>query len=400
MTEELLDKDLRLKARAFASRLGDIKGNLTNREEAVDLVGLAVLCRENALLIGPPGTAKTYLIEQFRRMLQVRSFSYQLTRFTEPAELFGPMDFRAFRQEGKYRINSAGMLPEAEIAFLDEIFQGSSAILNSLLTLINERRYSNGGEVLEANLVTMLGSSNDIPDDPLLAAFSDRFLLRCRLDYVPHDSIEDMLNLGWISESQRIRSSASGLAGPAARDDFVTFPLPDLLELQKALADIDLLPIRGSFIHILKLFREEGIIFSDRRAVKAQKTFAAAAVLAGRARAQPQDLTPLIYLWASPDDEPAIRRIVAEHGVEVQDASRVMHDPTEITYVLSQLRRQQQSLRQPEEYRAVLRRLQRLLNEVRKDHPGSKQLLADLLQFRDELLRVYRERYGEEGFYA
>jgi MoxR-like ATPase len=400
VTEQTLDLQIQLKARTFVARLNDVKSELTDREEAVDLVALAALCREHALLVGPPGTAKTFLMEQFRRLLDVRCFSYLLTRFTEPAELFGPMDFRSFREDRVYKINSAGMLPEADIAFLDEVFQGSSAILNSLLTLINERRFYNGGEVVQANLVTLLGSSNGIPDDPLLAAFSDRFLLRYRLEYVQDDSIEDMLRLGWQNESHRIKDAANGSTGDAAPGPGVGFPLSDLVELQQALADIDLSPVRGLFTHIVQALRAEGVSFSDRRAVKAQKTFAAAALLAGRARAEPPDLAPLIYLWTSPDDEPAIRRVVADHDVEIQDRSHIVHDPAEINYLLAQLRRQQGNVRTAEEFREVLRRVQRLMNETRRDHPDSQQLLASLLQFRDELLRAYRERYGEEGFYA
>ncbi len=399
MTQQVLDQNIRLKARTFAARLTDVKSELANRDEAVDIVALATLCREHALLIGPPGTAKTFLLERFRQLLDVRCFTYLLTRFTEPAELFGPMDFRSFR-EGVYKINSAGMLPEAEIAFLDEIFQGSSAILNSLLTLINERRYYNGGEVVQANLVTLFGSSNDVPDDPLLAAFSDRFLFRYRLEYVQDDSIEELLNLGWRNERGRIGAADGSAATAGQAGGPVTFPLGDLLELQHAVADIDVSGVRGLFTHILQSFRAEGISFSDRRAVKAQKAIAASAVLAGRQRAEPADLAPLIYLWTNPNDEPAIRRIVADHDVAIEDRSHVVRDPTEIRYDLAQLRRQQPNIRSGEEYREVLRRIQRWLNEARRDHPGNQQLLAELGQFRDELLRSYRERYGDEGFYA
>ena len=400
MTQPTLDQQVLLKARTFAARLADVKNELADRDEAVDLIALATLCREHALLLGPPGTAKTFLIERFRRLLDVRCFSYLLTRFTEPAELFGPMDFRSFRDERIYKVNSAGMLPEADIAFLDEVFQGSSAILNSLLTLINERRFYNGGEVVQANLITLLGSSNRIPDDPLLAAFSDRFLLRYRLEYVQDDSVEELLRLGWQNESDRIRPAANGSSDPHTQAPLAGFPLSDLVELQRAVADIDLGPVRGLFTHIVHAFRAEGVCFSDRRAVKAQKTFAAAAMLAGRARAEPSDLAPLIYLWTNPDDEPTIRRIVADHEVPVEDRSYVVRDPTEIAYDLAQLRRQQGNIRSAEEFREVLRRIQRVLNETHRDHPDSQQLLASLLQLRDGLLRAYRERYGEEGFYA
>lgn len=400
MTQHVLDQNILLKARTFAARLSDVKGELANRDEAVDVVALAALCREHALLIGPPGTAKTYLLERFRALLDVRCFTYLLTRFTEPAELFGPMDFNSFR-EGVYKINTAGMLPEAEIAFLDEIFQGSSAILNSLLTLINERRIYNGGEIMEANLVALFGSSNDIPDDPLLHAFSDRFLLRYRLDYVPDDSIEELLSLGWRNECERISSAANGSgAMSSASAQNVIFSLGDLQLLQHAVADVDVSTVRGIFTHILQTFRAEGISFSDRRAVKAQKIFAASAVLAGRSRAEPADLAPLIYLWTNPNDEPAIRRVVADHDVPVEDRSHVVRDPTEIMYHLAQLRRQESNLRTREELTEALRRVQRWLNEARRDHPGNQQLQADVRQFRDEMLRAYRERYGEEGFYA
>jgi len=394
MAEQLLDQAIRLKARTFATRLAEVKNDLVGRDEAVDLVALATLCREHVLLIGPPGTAKTLLLDRFRRLLDARYFSYLLTRFTEPAELFGPLDIRSFQEEGKYRINTTGMLPEADIAFLDEVFQASSAILNTLLTLINERRYSNGSDVRDANLVTLLGSSNDIPVDPLLAAFSDRFLLRCRLDYVEDDEIEDLLRLGWTAERGTIRPAS---VVPATD---VGFPLADLLDLQMALADIDLGGIWDPYLRILRAFRAEGVTFSDRRAVKAQKTFAASALLAGRRRAEVADLAPLIHLWSDIDDELTIKRIVADNNVPVDDRGHVVRDPTEIAYDLGQLRRQQQHVESIEEFRESLRRAHRLLLETRRDHPTAHQLLKDLQGLRDEVLHAYRERYDEEGLYV
>ena len=117
--------------------LGD---RYVDRKEAIRLLALATVCREHVLLIGPPGTAKTGLVDQFCRSVGARQFRYLLTRFTEPSELFGPLDIEQF-QAGSYRIRTENMLPEAEIVFLDEVFQGSSAILNTLLTLLNERRF-------------------------------------------------------------------------------------------------------------------------------------------------------------------------------------------------------------------------------------------------------------------
>ncbi|MBO3747498.1 AAA family ATPase [Streptosporangiaceae bacterium NEAU-GS5] len=398
MSESVLDRETLLKGRTYATRLADVKNGFVGREEAVDLIALALLCREHALLIGPPGTAKTSLMERFRVLLDARYFAYLLTRFTEPAELFGPIDFQRFKKDSVYRLNTAGMLPEAQIAFLDEIFQGSSAILNSLLTIINERRIYNGSERVNVELVTLLGSSNEIPDDPLLAAFSDRFLLRCRLDYVADDALDNVLDLGWRGEQEIILravgdSAANGGAKPG-------FSLEDLQLLQRAVADIDLSAIRGPFATILRSFRAEGVAFSDRRAVKAMKTFAAHALLGGRKKAELLDLAPLVHLWSSPRDEPSIRRIVADHDIPVDVGTRVVRDPAEVKFELRQLIRQREHVSSHDECRELLRRLHRLTVELRRDHPESRELAADVAAAQRDVLDMYREKYAEEGLYG
>src|SRR5690606_29084826 len=103
------------------------------KSEVIRLLLIAIVAREHVVLIGPPGTAKSALIKSLAELVDARYFEYLLTRFTEPNELFGPVDIQAFR-EGSYRRKTEGMLPEAELVFLDEIFKSNSAILNSLLT--------------------------------------------------------------------------------------------------------------------------------------------------------------------------------------------------------------------------------------------------------------------------
>jgi MoxR-like ATPase len=399
MAQRHLDRTVRFKAKTFKLRLLEIKDGLVGRGEVVDLVALAALCREHALLVGPPGTAKTMLLDRFRRAIDARYFSYLLTRFTEPAELFGPLDVRSFQEERRYRINTDGMLPEAELAFLDEIFLGSSAILNSLLTLINERRFNNGSEILDSPLVTLLGSCNEIPGDPVLGAFSDRFLLRCQIDYVEDDAIEDVLEHGWKAESEKLRQVTAAATDPAWRPTPdpgapPPFPLADLLLLQRALPEIDLSAVRQVYTRILRAFRAEGVAFSDRRAVKAQKTFAASALLAGRESATVDDLAPLVYLWTELDDEATIRRIVADHEVPVQDLGHQPRDLSELDYEYRQLVRQSDQLNTDEQYREIVRRLSRLLIEVRRDHPDARDLISAIEQLRDRLVEAWRERHG------
>jgi MoxR-like ATPase len=102
------------------------------KSEAVRLMLVAAVAGEHMVLIGPPGTAKSALIRLFAKLIDARYFEYLLTRFTEPNEIFGPIDIQAFRS-GEYQRRMDGMLPQAEIVFLDEVFKANSAILNSLL---------------------------------------------------------------------------------------------------------------------------------------------------------------------------------------------------------------------------------------------------------------------------
>jgi MoxR-like ATPase len=393
MTE--LDSRVRILALTFAERLREVEESFVGRREVVHLLGIGALCQEHILVIGPPGTAKTRLVEHFCQTLDTRPFTYLLTRFTEPSEIFGPIDVEAFQNKARYEINTEGMLPRARIAFLDEIFQGSSAILNTLLTLINERRFHDGrpGSTGMTPLISLIGSSNSIPDDPILAAFSDRFLLRCRVHYVAPDQLEDVLLLGWRDEQQRIR------ADQADGSRFqVTIAADQLRALQQQVTQVDLSPVHGTYLEILRAVRAAGVKFSDRRAVKAQKVFAAAALLAGRAEADITDLRWLANLWTDEADEESLRRIVADHGVPVEDpGSRVreVHDIVDVDLATIRVRLGQVSTEA--ELRKLARDTQRLAAELRRDHPTATDSLWQVQATQKDILTVLRERFPWRG---
>jgi MoxR-like ATPase len=368
------------------------------RDEAVAVVGLAALCSEHVLLIGPPGTAKSALLTSFGRLLDTEPFTYLLTRFTEPTELFGPVDVKRFQEQSVYRVNTEGMLPRAHLAFLDEVFEGSSAILNSLLTLINERKFYNGSVPEPANLVTLLGSSNEVPDDPVLAAFSDRFLLRCQLEYVADDDVEEVLDVGWRGERAAIGAGVSRAEPVLSADrNRVRFKLDDLALLQRAVADVDLTPVRDTYAEIVRALRGQGVAFSDRRAVKAQKTFAATALLAGRSTAELADLAPLVYLWTDRRDEPAMRRILGEHGVALADPTRRLRDPAEIQLDLTDLAARRGSRMSKEENRELIRLLDKLDKELRRDHPAAVELLGEVKRIQYDTIRAFADQFEENA---
>jgi MoxR-like ATPase len=398
-----LDTATRQSALGFAKRLAEIKELFVERDEVIDLLGIGALCQEHVLVIGPPGTAKTRLLSRFAQLLDTTPFSYLLTRFTEPAELFGPINVQLFQQESVYEINTAGMLPEARIAFLDEVFQGSSAILNTLLTLINERTFHNGRKSMATPLVTLVGSSNDIPDDPVLAAFSDRFLLRCVLGYVSDDQLEEVLRLGWTAEQAQIHDAGPGGGRtprqPSAQQRTGVPVAPDeLYLLQQAVSQIDLGPVQVPYVRIIQALRAQGVAFSDRRAVKAQKVFAASALLAGRRQADLSDLARLVHLWASPRDEPSIRRIVADQGVPVQEPGGRVREPHEILEIdLREIVKRRGQVTTEQEFRELMRRIQRLAAELRRDHPAERAALDRVQHAQRDTVILYREHFPERG---
>src|SRR3954470_4670956 len=176
-----------------------LKERFVGRDEVIDLIALAVVAGEHLFLYGPPGTAKSALIRHFARAVHGRYFEYMLTRFSEPNEIFGPIDIARLR-EGRVVTVTEGMLPEAEFVFLDELFNANSAILNNLLTVLNERVYRRGAETHRLPLLSAFAASNHLPEDDALQALFDRFLLRCKVDPLPGPQLPALLAAGWAIE--------------------------------------------------------------------------------------------------------------------------------------------------------------------------------------------------------
>jgi MoxR-like ATPase len=175
--------------------LAVLSHGLLEREAPVRLALLAALAGEHVLLIGPPGTAKSALARRLHSAFaQTRYFERLLTRFSTPEELFGPLSLKAL-EDDRYERLTEGFLPTAGIAFLDEVFKANSAILNALLTLLNEREFDNGTQRLATPLISVVAASNEVPADEALQAFYDRFLVRVPVSAVSDDSFAALLAL-------------------------------------------------------------------------------------------------------------------------------------------------------------------------------------------------------------
>ena len=283
-------------AESFQRALGSASSSLVEREAVVQLVGLCAVAGEHLLVIGPPGTAKSEAVRRVARALGGQYFEYLLGRFTEPSEVFGPVDLKRLR-EGVVETQTQGMLPEADIAFLDEVFLGSTAILNTLLGILNERTFRRGHTRISCPLRVCVGASNALPQDEMLAAFADRFLARIFLQPLPDARLEELLGGGWALEQKALEHHAS---------------LEELGVLADAARAVDVAAVRGPLAHCVRLLRQAGIQLTDRRTVRVQRLIAGAAVLAGRTRATEADLWTVLYAVPTSEGQELARDVLRE----------------------------------------------------------------------------------------
>lgn len=277
--------------------LNYVKETFVGKDEIVDLLGICLLARENAFLLGPPGTAKSAIVREFSACIKDgKNFEYLLTRFTEPNEIFGPFDIRKLK-DGELVTNTEGMMPEASMVFLDEIFNANSAILNSLLTALNERIFRRGKDTKHLPALMFVGASNQLPEEDSLNALLDRFLVRIQCDYVDPDSLEKVLVAGWSLEKKEKTVS------PEIEKE-------DIISLQRLAKKVDLTEIRESYVALIHNLRSAGIKVSDRRAVKVQNLIASSAIMCNRNVADLSDLWVMKYIWDTEEQIEMIAGIV------------------------------------------------------------------------------------------
>jgi MoxR-like ATPase len=369
----------------------DLVARFPERREVIDGALCAVLAGEHVLLLGPPGTAKSAFVRAIATAFGGTYFERLLTKFSTPEELFGPISLAALEQDRYARVIS-GKLPEAHFAFADEVFKANSAILNSLLTLVNERVFHNDGAPVSCPLISLFGASNELPEGKELEALFDRFLLRYEVRYLMRPaSFRSILLAPEPTASVSLSLELLNAAQAATRAIAVSDPTIDAL-----------MAIRDAC-------NAEGIEVSDRRWKKSVKAVQANAFLAGESGTTPEDLLILNdSLWREPKERAKVARLVGQHADPVSSqANEILDAARETSTRVAGLRSTApqnkknyigQAAQALEEFDAQKRKLDDL---ARSAGPRAKQAITDatleIAELHSELARSVTSGLGLGG---
>lgn len=338
---------------------GSLNSSSLEREHVIDGLLATLLSQQNAFLLGAPGTGKSDLVRTICNGISgANYFGYLLTPTTDPSEIFGPVAVSKLLND-EYTRDVQGYLPDAHIAFTDELFRGSSAILNSLLTLLNERTFNNGKEVINTPIQSIVAATNSWPDEESLQAFADRFLFRPTVEFLKKPASKRLLDSWAVGNEERPKVG-------------VHLTLPELKALQQEAKNIKVSEeFLDKFVELWEMLATRAIVISDRRRVQILKFLKAWAVVQGDEELYPEHMhnSMINIVYQTQEDQETITEVL-EHVVPTAnrmfaDAKRAAAGIMTEYHVCSTKQKSKQGIAELNEFVGNLRKYHKDMQTVR-----------------------------------
>ena len=354
------------------------------RDELIKLMELAIVTGTNLLMLGPPGTAKSAITyEMCGRIENANYFQWMLNKTSDPSEILGPFSVKEMENDKFMRITT-GKLPEAHIAFMDEVFKSNAPTLNALLTIMNEHIFYNDGKPVEVPLISMFGASNEPPEDESLDAMYDRFIFRMNVQYI-HDA----------ANKKRMHSNyVDNRAGLLNLVNKTTITLAEVQALQAAAKAVKVpKDIINKFIRLISDLDRQAVHISDRRQNECFKVMQGSAVLAGRNSVTLDDFKSLVYvLWEKEEHIPLIESSILKMVNPYDDRFKELKEnfnqvKTDIESITDSSQKSKKAIESKGVIEKIASKTNKLINEATKNGKD----VAEFIEFRDNMVKYNQE---------
>ena len=354
------------------------------RDELIKIMQLAIATGTNLLMLGPPGTAKSAITyELCGRIENANYFQWMLNKTSDPSEVFGPFSVKEMENDKFLRITT-GKLPEAHIAFMDEVFKSNAPTLNALLTIMNEHIFYNDGKPQPVPLISMFGASNEPPEDETLDAMYDRFIFRMNVQYIHDAANKKRMHSNYID-------GRAGLLGLAAK---TTISLAELQTLQQAAKAVKVpKDVINKFIRLINDLDRQAIHVSDRRQNECFKIMQGSAVLRGSNVVGLDDFKSLIYvLWEKEEHIPLIESAILKMVNPYDDRFKELKEnfnqvKTDIDSITDSSQKSKKAIESKGVIEKIVGKVNKLINEASKNGKDT----TEFTDFRDMMIQYNQQ---------
>lgn len=367
----------------------ELNSQFFERENVITSLLVALMCKQHLLLVGPPGTAKSQVVRDLcSRIIEGKYFEWLLNATSDPSEILGGISLKEM-QNDKFVRNTKGKLPEAHIAFIDELYRGNEPILNIMLSLLNERIFHNDGVAIKAPLITMVAATNDMNDDCSLAAITDRIMFKCKVDYISDEQNRLGMWVNYLNNSNKEKT-------------FISIEEIDQLSEHASTLKFDNI-VFNTFNKILAQLQQKSIFVSDRRTNICLSAMQAHALLNGKDRVTNTDLKILEnILWQKEKDIPEINSLIIKLIDPFEDEinqllNELNQDFDIIATIQSKKDKNRASIEMQAKSQPILGKMNKIIEDAKKHNNKNVQsFVLKRQEIEEKINALYKEATGLE----